>query len=166
MHQTGPLLTTLAREIHEGQPIQWVRSPYAGVRLAHARVDSSRSDRLAHSDDALSRAIAEQLLIEGIRLDQTCRLTEFNTLSYWLMHTLRPPQAVLTTGSVSRLDLARWMGVMNWPHNVESDHIELVHLLIRDRLAQWLGLGRAELKAYQDRYDCSVRPILIDCSSL
>lgn len=136
MHQTGPLLTTLSREIREGQPIQWVDSPYAGVRLTHARVDPSRSDRLAHSDDALSRAIAIRLLIEGVRLDQSCRLPEFTTLSYWLMHTLRPPQAVLTTGSVSKTDLARWMGVMNWPSNTDPDHIELVHLLIRDALAR------------------------------
>ena len=166
MHQTGPLLTTLSREIREGQPIQWVDSPYAGVRLTHARVDPSRLDRLAHSDDALNRAIAVRLLVEGIRLDQPCRLPAFGSLSYWIMHALRPPQAVLTTGSVSKTDLARWMGVMNWPPSSDPDHIESVHLLIRARLAQWLGIGRDELKAYQDRYDYPIRPILIDCSSL
>lgn len=65
MHQTGPLLTTLAREIRECQPIQWVRSPYAGVRLAHAWVDPDYPHELIHPNKQLNRAIAIRLLTEG-----------------------------------------------------------------------------------------------------
>lgn len=166
MNHTGPLLTPLAHEIREGQPIQWVGAPYEGVRLLHARVDPHHPNRLAHSDTTLNRAVAIRLLIDGIRMDQACRLPEFGTLSYWVMHAVRPPHAVLNTNSVSRLDLARWMGVMNWPHHTDPDHIELVHLFIRDALSKWLGVDRADLKAYQDRYDSRIRTLLIDCSNL
>ena len=161
------------------RPLRWDRLPYEGQRLVYARF---KQDELFERDWAVNGiwleaewtdildVAAGQLIRSGINWSRPCIAAgyEGSTLLRWILDQTVPLWFYRSLEGSTGITHAqvRDMGCVDRVREMEPEWVELAHVLIREYLADWLGIDRGELRQYASVPDDQIAPILIDCSSL
>ena len=165
--------------LQRNRPLRWDKLPYEGQRLVYCRF---KGDEMFERDwvvngiwlesewtDILEVAVT-QLIREGVNWSRPCVAAgyEGSTLLRWILEQTVPLWFYRSLEGATGITHAqvRDMGYVDLVRQMDSEWVELAHVLIREYLADWLGIDRADLKPYASVPDDQIVPILIDCSSL